>query len=106
MIARVSGNGVGRSSSDLVGMSYRNSGASSGTGGWSAPTGDGPQSPPIVVGNIVFASGGKSGITAFDAVTGKVLWSTPTGGSTYGSPSEAAGILFATDGSSLVAWGP
>jgi outer membrane protein assembly factor BamB len=73
---------------------------------WTAPTGDGPQAPPIVVGNVVFASGGNHDVVALDALTGKELWHDHTSGSTLGSPSEAAGTLFATDGSNLVAFGP
>jgi outer membrane protein assembly factor BamB len=73
---------------------------------WSATTGDGPQSPPIVVGNVVFTSGGNHDVVALDALTGKELWRDHTSGSTLGSASEAAGTLFATDGSNLVAWGP
>ena len=73
---------------------------------WTAATGDGPQSPPIVVGNVVFASGGNHDVVALDALTGKELWRDNTSGSTLGSPSEAAGTLFATDGSNLVAFGP
>jgi outer membrane protein assembly factor BamB len=73
---------------------------------WTATTGDGPQSPPIVVGNVVFASGGNHDVVALDALTGKELWRDHTNGSTLGPPSEAAGTLFATDGSNLVAFGP
>jgi outer membrane protein assembly factor BamB len=73
---------------------------------WSAPTGDGPQSPPIVVGNVVFASGGNHDVVALDALTGKELWRATTTGVTFAPPSEAAGTLFTVDGSNLVAWGP
>ena len=73
---------------------------------WTASTGDGPESPPIVVGNVVFASGGNHDVVALDAATGKELWRDHTSGSTLGSPSEAAGTLFATDGSNLIAWAP
>jgi len=73
---------------------------------WTAQTGDGPQAPPIVVGDVVFASGGSGGVVALDAETGKELWSAQTSGPTYAPPSEAAGMLFAPDGSALVAWGP
>ncbi len=73
---------------------------------WTAPTGDGPQSPPIVVGNVVFASGSNHDVVALDALTGKELWRDHTTGNTLGPPSEAAGTLFAPDGSNLVAWGP
>ncbi len=73
---------------------------------WTAQTGDGPQAPPIVVGNVVFASGSNHNVVALDAATGKQLWVDTTQGTTLGAPSEAAGTLFAPDGSSVTAFGP
>ncbi len=73
---------------------------------WTAPTGDGPQAPPIVVGNVVFASGSNHNVVALDAATGKQLWIDTTQGTTLGAPSEAAGTLFAPDGSTVTAFGP
>jgi outer membrane protein assembly factor BamB len=78
---------------------------------WTAQTGDGSgdygaQPPPIVVGDVVFASGGSSDVLALNAKTGKQLWVADTLGNTLASPSEAAGTLFTADGNNVVAWSP
>ena len=73
---------------------------------WAAPTGDGPQPPPIVVGNAVFASGGNSDVVALDALTGRTLWHAGTTGTSESSPAEAGNLLFTADGNTLVAWSP
>lgn len=73
---------------------------------WTAPTGGGPQSPPIVVNDVVFASGGDSDVVGLDAATGRELWRAKTSGPTFAPPIEAAGTLFAPDGNALVAWSP
>jgi outer membrane protein assembly factor BamB len=73
---------------------------------WTAQTGDAAQPPPIVVGDVVFASGGKKDIVALDAATGKELWRAATNGPTLSPPIEAAGTLYGPDGSSIVAWTP
>src|SRR5207302_687620 len=48
---------------------------------WSAALGDGNQATPLVVGNVLFATGGKTGgFFGLNAANGSLLWSYPTTG--------------------------
>jgi outer membrane protein assembly factor BamB len=71
---------------------------------WSAVLGDGPQPPPLVVGDVVVAAGGSTGgYEAHDAATGVLLWKFSTGdASTLGPPIEGYGTIFAGDGGGTV----
>lgn len=76
---------------------------------WSAVVGDGPQPPPLVVGNVVVAAGGSTGgYEAHAASDGLLLWKFPTpGAAALGSPSAADGKIFAGDyGGTLWAFAP
>lgn len=76
-------------------------------GRWKTRTGEGSQTPPLLVNDVVFANGGSEtgGISALDAVTGRVLWSVDTGKNATMSPMiEARGTLYAVDGTSLRAY--
>ena len=73
---------------------------------WRTPIGVGNQAPPLVVGNVVFAGGGRQGgLYALDAVTGAVLWTEPTDGERTFSPLiEARKRLFAPVGAGIRAY--
>jgi outer membrane protein assembly factor BamB len=72
---------------------------------WRTAIGHGNQSPPLVVGNVVFAGGGAEGLYALDGRTGAVLWSAPTDGETTYSPLiEARRTLFAPVGDGIRAY--
>jgi glucose dehydrogenase len=65
---------------------------------WQAPTGQGNQATPLVVGNIVFDGGGKTGgFFAFNGVKGTPLWSYETNGRTVASMISFAGSVFGVD---------
>lgn len=65
---------------------------------WRTPLGSGNQAPPIVVGSIVFASGGDSGgFAALDIGSGAQLWSYPTTGRTFSPLIETGGAVFGGD---------
>jgi polyvinyl alcohol dehydrogenase (cytochrome) len=68
---------------------------------WQAALGDGNQPTPLLLGNVLFATGGKpGGFFALNAATGAQLWSFPTKGRTVAAMTSAAGRLYgaATDG--------
>ena len=72
---------------------------------WRTAIGHGNQSPPLVVGNVVFAGGGTEGLYVLDGRTGAVLWSAPTDGETTYSPLiEARRTLFAPVGKGVRAY--
>jgi outer membrane protein assembly factor BamB len=65
---------------------------------WQTALGDGNQATPLLVGNVLFATGGKpGGLFALSAANGKVLWSAPTAGRTVASMISVAGRVFAGD---------
>jgi outer membrane protein assembly factor BamB len=65
---------------------------------WSRSLGDGSQATPLVVGNTVFAAGGRPGsFYALRAGTGDVLWSYPTEGRTVAAMISVAGGVFGAD---------
>lgn len=65
---------------------------------WSRSLGDGNQATPLVVGNTVFATGGRpGGFYALRAGTGDVLWSYPTGGRTVAAMMSVGGSVFGAD---------
>jgi glucose dehydrogenase len=73
---------------------------------WQAVTGWGTQPPPIVLGDVVFAAGGRSGWSVLDAGTGELLWHFATSLPTLAPPIAAAGRIFAgTVGGRLYAFG-
>ena len=68
------------------------------TEAWAAPLGDGNQATPLVVGDVVFATGGKpGGFFALDARNGARLWSTPTAGRTVAATITVGGSIFGAD---------
>jgi outer membrane protein assembly factor BamB len=73
---------------------------------WRTQIGAGNQAPPLVVGDVVFAGGGREGgLYALDAATGAVLWSQPTDGARTFSPLiEARKWLFAPVGAEIRAY--
>jgi outer membrane protein assembly factor BamB len=72
---------------------------------WRTSLGDGNQTPPLVVGDVVFAGGGSEGLYALDGRSGAVLWSAPTdGASTFSPLIEARRTLFAPVGDELRAY--
>jgi outer membrane protein assembly factor BamB len=75
---------------------------------WHASLGDGNQATPLLVGNVLFATGGKpGGFFALNASTGARLWSFPTEGRTVAGMISAAGRLFGADTSgALFAFSP
>jgi outer membrane protein assembly factor BamB len=65
---------------------------------WSRSLGDGNQAAPLVVGNTVFATGGRPGsFYGLRAGTGDVLWSYPTEGRTVAGMISVAGGVFGAD---------
>jgi outer membrane protein assembly factor BamB len=73
---------------------------------WQAVTGWGTQPPPIVLGDVVFAAGGRSGWSVLDAGTGELLWHFATSLPTLAPPIAADGRIFAgTVGGRLYAFG-
>jgi glucose dehydrogenase len=65
---------------------------------WSRVLGDGNQATPLVVGNTLFATGGRpGGFFALEAGNGDLLWSYPTEGRTIAAMISAAGALFGAD---------
>src|SRR5919204_3521527 len=73
---------------------------------WRTAIGAGNQAPPLVVGDVVFAGGGREGLYALDGSTGKVLWTQATDGARTFSPLvEARGRLFAPVGNGIRAYG-
>jgi outer membrane protein assembly factor BamB len=72
---------------------------------WRTAIGNGNQAPPLVVGDVVFAGGGREGLYALDARTGGLLWTQPTDGARTFSPLiEARKRLFAPVGSGIRAY--
>lgn len=70
---------------------------------WQAPTGQGNQATPLVVGNVVFDGGGKTGgFFAFNGVKGTPLWSYQTDGRTVASMISFAGSVFGADTSGVL----
>jgi outer membrane protein assembly factor BamB len=65
---------------------------------WSRSLGDGNQATPLVVGNTVFATGGRPGsFHALRAGTGEELWSYPTEGRTVAAMMSVGGGVFGAD---------
>jgi outer membrane protein assembly factor BamB len=65
---------------------------------WQASLGDGNQATPLLLGNVLFATGGRSGgFFALNAANGTKLWSFPTAGRTVAALTSAAGRLFGAD---------
>jgi hypothetical protein len=59
---------------------------------WQAALGDGNQATPVVLGNVLFATGGKpGGFYVLNAANGTKLWSFPTPGRTVAGMTSAAG---------------
>jgi outer membrane protein assembly factor BamB len=68
------------------------------TEAWAAPLGDGSQATPLVVGDVVFATGGKpGGFFALDVRNGARLWSAPTDGRTVAATIRVGGSIFGAD---------
>jgi hypothetical protein len=65
---------------------------------WAAALGDGNQATPLVVGDVVLATGGKpGGFFALDARNGARLWSAPTAGRTVAATITVGGSIFGAD---------
>jgi outer membrane protein assembly factor BamB len=65
---------------------------------WSASFGTGSQATPLVVGNVLFATGGRSGgFFAVDARDGTRLWDFPTEGRTVAAIISVGGALYGAD---------
>ena len=65
---------------------------------WAAALGDGNQATPLVVVDVVFATGGKpGGFFALDARNGARLWSAPTAGRTVAATITVGGSIFGAD---------
>jgi outer membrane protein assembly factor BamB len=73
---------------------------------WRKAIGAGNQAPPLVVGDVVFAGGGRDGgLYALDAATGAMLWTESTDGERTFSPLiEAKKQLFAPVGAGIRAY--
>jgi outer membrane protein assembly factor BamB len=73
---------------------------------WRTRIGIGNQAPPLVVGDVVFAGGGRDGgLYALDAATGAMLWTQSTDGERTFSPLiEAKKQLFAPVGDGIRAY--
>jgi outer membrane protein assembly factor BamB len=70
---------------------------------WAQPLGDGNQAQPLVVGDVVFATGGKpGGFYALDARNGARLWSAPTAGRTVAATITVGGSVVGADASGVV----
>ena len=62
---------------------------------WKKSVGFGNEPPPIVIGDIVFATGGDAGgYVALAARTGRILWRFPTAAATYSPVIAAGGRIF------------
>ncbi|MFY9578935.1 MAG: PQQ-binding-like beta-propeller repeat protein [Gaiellaceae bacterium] len=65
---------------------------------WAALVGDGNQATPLVVDDVVFATGGKTGgFLALGALNGARLWKYPTAGSTVAAMITVGGTVFGAD---------
>jgi outer membrane protein assembly factor BamB len=65
---------------------------------WSAKFGTGNQATPLVVGNVLFATGGKTGgFFAVNDADGSPLWSFPTEGRTVAPMISVAGAVYGAD---------
>jgi outer membrane protein assembly factor BamB len=65
---------------------------------WSKALGDGNQAKPLVVGNVLFATGGTpGGFYALDAADGRSLWSYATTGGTVAAMITVAGTVLGAD---------
>ncbi|HXY84286.1 MAG TPA: PQQ-binding-like beta-propeller repeat protein [Gaiellaceae bacterium] len=70
---------------------------------WAVPVGDGNQATPLVVGDVVFATGGKpGGFAAFGAANGAHLWAAPTAGRTVAAMISVGGAVIGADTDGLV----
>ena len=70
---------------------------------WAQPVGDGNQAQPLVVGDVVFATGGRpGGFYALDARNGARLWSASTAGRTVAATITVGGSVFGADASGTV----
>jgi outer membrane protein assembly factor BamB len=68
------------------------------TAAWAAPVGDGNQATPLVVGDVVFATGGTpGGYAAFSAAAGDTLWKASTLGPTVSALITVGGAIFGAD---------
>jgi len=65
---------------------------------WSRVLGDGNQATPLVVGNVLFATGGKpGGFFALNSANGAPLWSHATAGRTVAAIISVDGAVFGAD---------
>jgi outer membrane protein assembly factor BamB len=65
---------------------------------WQRVLGDGNQAKPLVVGNVLFATGGRpGGFFALAAANGVRLWSHPTKGRTVAAIVSVGGAVFGAD---------
>jgi len=65
---------------------------------WAALTGDGNQATPLVVGDVVFATGGETGgFFALSALNGRRVWKYPTVGRTAAAMVSVDGMVFGAD---------
>jgi outer membrane protein assembly factor BamB len=65
---------------------------------WGAKFGTGSQATPLVVGNVLFATGGRTGgFFAVDAGDGTPLWSFPTEGRTVAAMISVGGAVYGAD---------
>jgi hypothetical protein len=70
---------------------------------WRVGTGPGPQPPPLVDGDVVFATGGSGGgFVAIDALTGAVLWRFETVASTLAPPIGSGETVYTADSAGVV----
>ena len=70
---------------------------------WSAKFGTGSQATPLVVGNVLFATGGRTGgFFAVNADDGTPLWSYSTEGRTVAAMISVAGSLYGADTSGVL----
>jgi outer membrane protein assembly factor BamB len=70
---------------------------------WKALVGDGNQATPLVAGDVVFATGGKTrGFFALSALNGRRLWTYPTVGRTVAAMITVGGMVFGADTSGWV----
>jgi len=70
---------------------------------WQRALGDGNQPTPLVVGNVLFATGGRpGGFFALKAADGSLLWSYPTEGRTVAVMMSVVGKVFGADTAGIV----
>jgi outer membrane protein assembly factor BamB len=70
---------------------------------WQENLGDGNQATPLLLGNVLFATGGKpGGFFALNAANGTRLWSFPTEGRTVAGMISVVGRLFGVDTNGLL----